>query len=54
MKLPIWLRLYFLFVLAQALLVGSAIIRPTLITVVAFGVALLRRPGRILTQGAVA
>ena len=34
MKLPIWLRLYFLFVLAQALLVGSAIIQPTLITVV--------------------
>ena len=34
MKLPIWLRLYFLFVLAQALLVGSAIIQPPLITVV--------------------
>ena len=34
MKLPIWLRLFFLFVLAQALLVGSAIIQPALITVV--------------------
>jgi len=34
MKFPIWLRLYFLFVLAQALLVGSAIIQPSLITVV--------------------
>ena len=33
-KLPIWLRLYFLFVLAQALLVGSAIIQPSWITVV--------------------
>jgi hypothetical protein len=34
MELPIWLRLYFLFVLAQALLIGSAIIQPALITVV--------------------
>ena len=34
MKLSIWLRLYFLFVLAQALLVGSAIIQPLWITVV--------------------
>lgn len=34
MKLSIWLRLYFLFVLGQALLVGGAIIRPALITVV--------------------
>lgn len=34
MKLPLWLRLYFLFVLAQALLVGSALIQPALITVV--------------------
>ncbi len=34
MKLPIWLRLYFLFVLAQALLVGSSILQPPWITVV--------------------
>ena len=34
MKLPIWLRLYFLFVLIQAVLVGSAIIEPPWITVV--------------------
>jgi len=34
MKLPIWLRLYFLFVLIQAVLVGSAIIQPPWITVV--------------------
>jgi hypothetical protein len=34
MELPIWLRLYFLFVLAQALLVGSAIIQPLWIRVV--------------------
>ena len=34
MELPIWLRLYFLFVLAQALLVGRAIIEPVWITVV--------------------
>ena len=34
MKFPIWLRLFFLFVLAQALLVGSAILQPSLITLV--------------------
>lgn len=34
MKLPIWLRLFFGFVLAQALLVGSAIVRPALISLV--------------------
>jgi len=34
MNLPIWLRLHFLFVLAQAVLVGSAIIQPPWITVV--------------------
>src|SRR3954447_7824004 len=28
MKIPFWLRLYFLFVLLQALLVASALIRP--------------------------
>jgi len=34
MKYPVWLRLFFLFVLAQALLVGSAILQPSLITLV--------------------
>ena len=34
MKLPIWLRLFFAFVLAQALLVGCSIVWPGLITLV--------------------
>ena len=34
MKNPIWLRLFFLFVVLQALLVGSALIQPTLISLV--------------------
>jgi len=34
MKNPLWLRLFFLFVLLQALLVASSLIQPTLITLV--------------------